>query len=375
MTVDSQFIIIIIGMALLLSLPLLIFLTKTVQNITPYLYMNARLKAKEGRLITTAQLEEMVTAHSLSEISSLLEGTPYGNELQGLMINNAETLEEALQKHQAILYKEIQGMMPKKIEDAFSYLGKELEVSSIKSLLRNIHAQNPTKQASLELVSTGEFQEETLKRMAESRTVAELVPLLEGTSYEPLAEALPAYEQSKKFIILSSLLDKIIHTHTWKTISSRGDLSLLHDYFATRIDLINLKVLLRAKRDRLGWEEIEPFLLPQGNLFHEAKTSYGEEEDIRGLITSLESTPFYQSLMEALPKYEQTHSILPLEKALDEFLLRMGWEISLKHPYGLGPLMGFLALKEAEMRNVRAVAIAKEANMEHDEIRSLMVSV
>ena len=317
----------------------------------------------------------MVTAHSLSEISSLLEGTPYGSELQGLIINNAETLEEVLQKHQAILYKEIQGMMPKKIEDAFSYLGKELEVSSIKSLLRGIHAQKPTEQASLELVSTGEFQEETLKRMSESRTVAELVPLLEGTSYESLAEALPAYEQSKKFIILSSLLDKIIQTRTWKTISSRGDLSLLHDYFATRIDLINLKVLLRAKRDRLGWEDIETFLLPQGNLFHQAKTSYGEEEDIRGLITSLESTPFYQSLMEALPKYEQTHSILPLEKALDEFLLRMGWEISLKHPYGLGPLMGFLSLKEAEMRNVKAVAIAKEANMDHDEIRSLMMSV
>jgi V/A-type H+-transporting ATPase subunit C len=53
----------------------------------------------------------------------------------------------------------------------------------------------------------------------------------------------------------------------------------------------------------------------------------------------------------------------------------MGWEISLKHPYGLGPLMGFLSLKEAEMRNVKAVAIAKEATMEHDEIRSLMVSV
>ena len=47
MIISNQFIIIIIGMALLLSLPLLIFLTKTVQNITPYLYMNARLKAKE----------------------------------------------------------------------------------------------------------------------------------------------------------------------------------------------------------------------------------------------------------------------------------------------------------------------------------------
>jgi V/A-type H+-transporting ATPase subunit C len=53
----------------------------------------------------------------------------------------------------------------------------------------------------------------------------------------------------------------------------------------------------------------------------------------------------------------------------------MGWEISLKHPFGIGPLMGFLSLKEAELRNVRAIAIAKEANVEHEEIRSLTVSI
>jgi V/A-type H+-transporting ATPase subunit C len=367
--------IIVIGMVLLLSLPLLIFLTKTVQNITPYLYINARLKAKEGKFINKAQLEEMVTAHSLSEISSLLEGTPYGSEMQALMINNAETLEEVLQKHQAILYNEILGMMPTKIKDAFSYLSQELEVNTLKSLLRDVHAQKPTEQIALQPISTIELQEEILKRMSESRTVAELVPLLEGTTYESLMEALPAYEQSKKLNMLESLLDKIIPQNTWKVISSRGDLSLIQEYFATKIDLLNLKVLLRAKRDRLGWDEIENFLLPQGNIFHQAKTSYGEEEDIRGLITSLESTPFYHPLMEVLQEYERTQSILPLEKALDEFLLQMGWEISLKHPYGIGPLVGFLSLKEAEMRNVRAIAVAKEAQLDHDKIRSLMVSV
>lgn len=375
MNTNPQFLIIIIGMVLLLSLPLLIFLTKSVQNITPYLYMNARLKAKEGKFITKAQLEEMVTAHSLSEISSLLEGTSYGSEMQGLMISNAETLEEVLQKHQATLYKEIMGMMPKKIEDAFSYLSQELEVNTIKSLLRDIHAQNPVEQISLQQVSTRELQEETLKRMSESRSIAELIPLLEGTSYESLTEALPAYEQSRRLYTLSSLLDKIILTNTWKAISSRRDLSLIQDYFATKIDLLNLKVLLRAKRDRLGWDEIETFLLPQGDIFYQAKTSYGEEEDIRGLITSLETTPFYHPLMEVISEYEKNHSLLPLEKVLDEFLLRMGWEISLKHPFGIGPLMGFLSLKEAELRNVRAIAIAKEANVDHEEIRSLTVSI
>jgi len=96
MVESNQFIIIIIGLVFLLSLPLLVFLAKTVQNITPYLYMNARLKAKEGRLISKAQFEDMVSAHSLSDISSLLEGTPYGNEMQGIMINDAETLEDVL---------------------------------------------------------------------------------------------------------------------------------------------------------------------------------------------------------------------------------------------------------------------------------------
>ena len=375
MVIDTQFLIIVIGMVFILSLPLLIFLTKSVQNIIPYLYMNARLKAKEGKLITKAQLEEMVTAHSLSEISSLLEGTPYGSEMQGLMINNAETLEEVLQKHKATLYNEILGMMPKKIKNAFSYLSQELEVNTLKSLLRDIHAQQSTEQTALVPISARELQEETLKRMFESRTIAELVPLLEGTTYEPLIETLPAYEQSKKLNLIESLLDKIILQNTWKVVSSRRELSLIQDCFATKIDILNLKALLRAKRDHLTWDEIEKFLLPQGNLFHLAKTSYGEEEDIRGLITSLETTPFYHPLMEVIPEYEKTCSLLPLEKVLDEFLLRMGWDIFLKHPFGIGPLMGFLSLKEAEMRNVRSIAVAKETQLDQEEIKSLMVSV
>ena len=375
MMIENQFLIILIGMVLILSLPLLIFLTKSVQNITPYLYMNARIKAKEGKLITKAQLEEMITAHSLSEISSILEGTAYGSEMQGLMITNAETLEEMLQKHRANSYHELMGMMPKQIKDVFSYLSQELEVNTLKSLLRDIHAKKPTEQISLQLPSTREFHEEKLKRMSESRTIAEMIALLEGSSYEPLMESLPSYEQTKKLHTLESLLDKIIPKNTWQIISSRRDLYLIHDYYATKIDMLNLKLLLRAKRDRLSWDEIETFLLPQGSLFHQAKTSYGEEEDIRGLITSLETMPFYPLLMEVFPEYEKSQSLQPLENALDEFLLGMGWEISLKHPFGIGPLMGFLSLKEAEMRNVRALAIAKEAGMDHDEMRSLMVSI
>ena len=372
---SDQFIIILIGAVFLLSLPLLVFLSKTVQNITPYLYMNARLKAKEGKLITKAQFEDMVSAHSLSEISSLLEGTAYGNEMQGVMINDAEALEEVLKRHRAALYGEIMGMMPAKIRDVFSYLDREGEASTVKGIFRDVHGQLAAEHEPQELVSTGEFHEETLKRMYESRSVAELLPLLEGTSYESLMEKLPAYEQTKKLNVFESAVDNLVLTETWNVISSRNDLSQIHAYFATKMDLMNLKVLLRAKRDRLSWDEIEPFLLPQGSLYQHAKASFGEEEDVRGLINILEGTPFYAPLMEVFPEYEKTSSLVPLEKAVDVFLLRMGWDISVKHPFGVGPLMGFLSLKEAEMRNVRAIAVAKEAQLDQDEIRSLMVSV
>jgi V/A-type H+-transporting ATPase subunit C len=372
---SDQFIIILIGTVFLLSLPLLVFLSKTVQNITPYLYMNARLKAKEGKLITKGQFEDMVSAHSLSEISSLLEGTAYGNEMQGVMINDAEAVEEVLKKHRDALYGEIMGMMPAKIKDVFSYLDREGEASTIKGIFRDIHGQLFAEPETQAIVPTGEFHEETLKRMYESRSVAELLPLLEGTRYESLMEKLPVYEQTKKLNVFESAVDNLVLTETWKVISSRNDLSQIHTYFATKMDLMNLKVLLRAKRDRLSWDEIENFLLPLGSLYQHAKTSFGEEEDVRGLINSLEGTSFYTPLMEVFPEYEKTSSLVPLEKAVDEFLLRMGWDIAVKHPFGVGPLMGFLSLKEAEMRNVKTIAVAKEAQLDQDEIRSLMVSV
>ena len=372
---SDQFIIILIGTVFLLSLPLLVFLSKTVQNITPYLYMNARLKAKEGKLITKAQFEDMVSAHSLAEISSLLEGTAYGNEMQGVMINDAEALEEVLKKHRAALYGEIMGMMPAKIKDVFSYLDREGEASTIKGIFRDIQGQLAAEHETQAIVSTGEFHEETLKRMYESRSVAELLPLLEGTRYEPLTEKLPVYEQTKKLNVFESAVDNLVLTETWKVISSRNDLAQIQTYFATKMDLMNLKVLLRAKRDRLTWDQIENFLLPLGSLYQQAKTGFGEEEDVRGLINSLEGTPFYAPLMEVFPEYEKTSSLVPLEKAADEFLLRMGWDIAVKHPFGVGPLIGFLSLKEAEMRNVRTIAVAKEAQLDQDEIRSLMVSV
>jgi V/A-type H+-transporting ATPase subunit C len=295
--------------------------------------------------------------------------------MQGVMINDAEALEEVLTKHRAALYGEIMGMMPAKIKDVFSYLDREAEASTIKGIFRDIHGQLATEDETQELVPTSELHEETLKRMYESRSVAELIPLLEGTSYEPLMEKLPAYEQTKKLNVFESAVDNLVLTETWKVISSRNDLSQIHDYFATKIDLMNLRVLLRAKRDRLSWDLIENFLLPQGNLFQHAKTSFGEEEDVRGLINSLEGTPIYAPLMEVFTEYEKTSSLVPLEKAADEFLLRTGWDVSVKHPFGVGPLMGFLSLKEAEMRNVRTIAVAKEAQLDQDEIRSLMVSI
>lgn len=373
--VSNEFIILVIGAVLLLSLPLFVFLAKTVQGITPYLYMNARLKAKEGRLISRAQLEDMLSAHSLSELSSLLEGTPYGSEMQGLMISNAETLEEVVRKHRATLYAEIAGMMPAKVRGVFSYLNRELEAGILKSLLRDIHAQKPAEQAGQALVSTKEFHEETLKRMYESRSIAELLPFLEGTAYAPLMEKLPSYEQTKLLNGFESELDKIVLKEAWKAISERNDLSVMHEYCAARIDLMNLKIVLRAKRDRLNWDEISSFLLPQGSLYHQIRTRFGEEDDIRGLIAGLETAPFYAALLEVLPEYDKTSSLVPLEKVVDEFLLRMGRDISVKNPFGAGPLMGFLSLKEAEMRNLRAIAIAKEAQLDHDTIRSLMVSV
>ncbi len=372
---DSNFLLIVLLLVLGFLLPLMVFLIRNLKSILPYLYINARISAKEARLLKPETLDELVNTGSVAEIASILENSEYSFAMQGLVLDSSESIEELLTRQTADIYTEIAKMLPANMGKVFSFLLKQWDVRNLKTILRGVRRGMSTEAIMAGTVSFGELSEDLLKKMAESSAVEDLLPLFETTGFSQVASLLPVYEQTGSLLPVEFMLDKIMLEDMWKHVSSDSELLALQPGFAARIDAMNLKVLFRAKRDHLLLSDVEKYLIGAGSLPAVLFQVFDEVDDVAALVPELDGTVFFKALMEALPEFEKDGSLFVLEKVLEEEVLLVGRQSAVKQPYGVAPVLGYLSRKDAEVRNIRAISRAKEAGMPPERIKQFVLGI
>jgi len=370
---ESNFLLILLLLVLALALPLLIFLMRLLSNILPYLYATARIRAKEARLLKPEQIDELVNTGSVAEIASLLENSDYALAMQGLVLENAESIERLLDRQSADIYCEVAAMMPAKVQGVFAFLRRQQDVRTIKTVLRGVRAGLGPEKIMAAVLPFGTLDSELVRKMAEAAGVEDMLPLLESTPYATLAQMLPAYEQAASLLPLEAMLDRLLMEDMWRQVEGGGPLQVLQPFFAARIDVLNIKILLRAKRDHLLLADVEPYLISGAQASQGLIRAFDEVDDVSALANELEGTLYYKPVLDALAGGDG--SLFAIEKALDETALAVGRDTAVKQPYGIATLLGFLARKDVEVRNIRAISRAKEAGIVPEHIRELVVNV
>ena len=372
---ESNFFLVLLLLVLGLALPLLVFLMRTVRNILPYLYATARIRAKEARLLKPENIDEMVNAGSIAEIASLLENSEYALAMQGLVLENAESIEQLLERQSADIYTEVAQMMPAKVQGVFAFLRQQWDVRNLKTVLRGVRAGLPSEKIMAAVLPCGTLDPELVRKMADAASVEDIIALFEATPYAELAQMQPAYEQAGSLMPLEAMLDKLLLESMWRQVEAGGPLQVLQPFFAARIDALNVKIMMRAKRDHLLLADIEPYVISGGSAAQPLIKAFDEVDDGAALASELEGTLYYKPVMDALAEYERHGSLLGVEKALDETALAVGRDTAVKQPYGIATVLGFLARKDVEVRNIRAVSRAKEAGLSPEHIRELVLNV
>ncbi len=372
---DNSFLLIVLLLVLGFLLPFLIFLIKTLKNILPYLYANARIKAKEAKFIKPETIDEMINTNSVAEIASILENSEYALAMQGLVLESAESIEDLLIRQTADVYSEVSRMFPEKMMPVLSFLRQQWDVKSLKTIMRGVRSGLTSDQIMSKVVPFGEIDAEFLKKLAESGSVEDMLTSFEGSSYEKLSALLPEYEQEKSLLPVEAVLDKVLLEGMWSSVTSDNELHALVPGFAARIDALNLKIILRAKNDHLLFSDIENYLIAGGDMHKTASGVFDEVDEVSAFLAEIEGTLFYKPLMEVLPDYEKDGSLYIIEKAIEETALSVGKDAALKQPYGIAPVLGFLSMKDAEVRNIRAISRAKEAGLSPDKIRDFVLRV
>lgn len=323
----------------------------------PYTYPNARVRAKIGKILNDKQITELADSESLDEVKNYLRG-----QKDYAKFIDKYPIEQALDANLAESYDLLARIAPKDLKPTFDLMLDQWDIKNIKSVLIAKEAKLNDEETRELLVPYGVLKDDQDK-LIEADSVQDIIVALEGTPYAKLLEdALPAYNENKTLLTLESALDNYYYERLLAKSASQADdnTRMLHSYVGTKIDISNIKIILRAKADGLTYDQINPYVINSGYQLREWKLKeFMESEDMNSLLSSIESSEYGSIITDHIPEYNSTKSITVFDEALDSYERDMANNIFRKKPFGVGPIIGFMNKKETEIKNLKIIARSK----------------
>ena len=208
------------------------------------------------------------------------------------------------------------------------------------------------------------FDEKQISEIVETNNVEEVENYLKGIpeyadvlDEYPLDKALDV-ERANTYDFVARVAPKDIKD-PFVVMSKKTDIK--------KTDIDNIKSLLTAKEVGLTPDETKELLIPCGSLYPQLE-SLADSENVTDIVTSLDNTEYAQALEDALPQYEDTNMILPLESALDKYylgkLLRSTDVPSDENKQILYSYVG----TQVDVSNLKLIIRAKEDGLDYDAI-------
>jgi len=347
-----------------------------------YSYINARIRGMKSRLFDRRQYEELMFQPDIDSLISVLEKTPYGGEITKARATHTGivAIELALRNDFVKTFRKIAWIV--RDEEAEKYLRIFLhrwDVQNIKTILRgkNIHTTNEEILSCL--VPVGELDEITLTELLKQPDLKGVVDLLAtfGIAFaKPLTQAFPDFAKEGDISILECALDRFYYADALASVTSHSyNDALIRELIGTEIDIINIRTVLRLVRDHTPWEDAEKFLVPGGKELRERdlKKLMGLHT-IEDVVTELDQTS-YRFLRELPETTIRVGKISPLEKQLENYLIRRGTALFRKDPLSIALIVGYFWAKYTEITNIRIISRSKMAFLPEDQIKEELVYV
>lgn len=344
-----------------------------------YVYCSATISAWEARLFPEARLMELADAPSVVNIFAALDDTGYRQQLAGIQregeVNMVE-VENAFRDNSNARYLELLKMVPKERKETIRRVLQRAELWNLKAIVTAIHNKTPKEERLKELMPSPTIPRERLEMLASAENFEQLLEFLKESEYfSVLLDALREYEE-RGLIALLSALDRYYYTSLWRNVLRvKAQRSILMSLVGCEIDIVNLKLILRLKREEVKPEDIDRYLIRPSHMLTEGMLrAMVVAEDIRSAVDVVSRTPYGKILLEVLPQIE-AQELSAAERALDEIQLKVFRWLALTKLFSIAPVLSYICLKENEMRNLRAIVRLKADKVEPQKIKETIVKV
>jgi len=209
------------------------------------------------------------------------------------------------------------------------------------------------------------FTEKQLSEIIESENIEEVKNYLRG--FPDYAKYIDQYPIEKALNV------QLAETYDLLARISPDNSKDAFEFLLRKWDIENIKSIIIAKEAGLSAEETLELVVPFGELSNRLDTLI-DAESVADIINALEGTDYPKYLEDAIPVYEETGMLLPLEAALDKYVL-----INLLKPVKTPEDDNTALLHEyigniVDANNLKTIIRAKADGLRYEDIEPYMIS-
>lgn len=307
-------------------------------------YSNARVKAMENTLLSSEKITRMCYADSLEEGIKVLYESNYGN---GVILENPYFFAEILSAEQAKVTSFMREAMPE--NSGLDTLLFPLDYHNAKVLIK----AKLTGQTDIDymLSPKGVLDTDTIKEAINSSMIFSLP--------NKMAEAIVKINQlvgtdSITPRLIDIILDKAMYESIFETLKTVKTKSLIK-YWQSKIDLININILLRCKSIQADKKFFEESLMPCGaiNDYNLIKLF---DETYETIAEKLAYTDYRKLIDIAVSEVKDGKAQVRYEAEVDNFLISI-FSGDKSDIFSVAPIAGFYLAKAIEIKMVRMILI------------------
>ena len=317
---------------------------------TDYLFLSARLRALEGKVLTAARMERMIDAPTAEDAAKVLGEIGYSDFSPA----SDQELNQSLAREREKVFEELYSFVPDRaVVDVFKV---KYDYHNAKAVLKSLAVGDDPGRL---LVDAGRVPAEKLaKALEEGDYVA--IPEAMQAPCRRAAEALSATgdPQQSDFILDAAYFQEMLHA------AEETGSDLLRRYVQATIDAANLRSAVRTVRMHKGGDFLRQVLFAGGTIPIDRVMAAA----LGGSLEDAYRASGLRAAAELGAAALRGGSLTAFEKACDDAVPATAAQAK-SVPFGVEVVIGYLVAKEIEFTAVRVIMASRMAGIPGETIR------
>lgn len=347
-------------------------------------YGNARLRAMRSSLLTQEEILQMAGASSLTEFIGMLAKTPYRKTLEIALVQTGDldSIYDAVRRNFSETAIKLRTFYTGKVGSLVQQVLLKYSLHNLKAILHGLSHHAEGAEIENALLPVGSTPESVLSQLLHAANPREAVDIL-ATIGHPLAQPLLILRAEKPGADLADMeqaLDSWYVLEVSRAAKQDPDgYNLILSALRQEMDIRNIMTVLRfvhspseqqmnkARVERNGFAGLFSAF---GTISNDTLYQLYATKNMKQALALLMHTVYAQPLNEGLSRYEHAGRLSEIERSLRRYQLHWYTAQIARDPLGIGVVMGFLALKAAEVNNLRRIARGIQLKLDPDASRA-----